>query len=207
MNTRNACPGEDTAGISVCGHHVLVGAEGTSTTNRSVCSSQLFALSQMYHTNSGTTDTILAQVQKQQCSSNIKRMRGSPLPYRRKAARRHVARQCKLRETTGTTSSSRKQHAAQLKLNTKWNENTHGTEWNSPCGRVVAITSAVGGESELCCWSGVVGRLTCVGGLTFLPLFPFSQPSRHQGSIASTSSRVLTYDDLTMMVEFFELAV
>ena len=34
MNTRNACPGEDTAGISVCGHHVLVGADGASTTNR-----------------------------------------------------------------------------------------------------------------------------------------------------------------------------
>ena len=75
---------------------------------------------------------------------------------------------------------------------------THGTEWNSPCGRVVAIASAVGGESELCCWSGGVGRLACVGGLTFLPLFPCSQPSRHQGSIASTSSRVLTYDDLTI---------
>ena len=176
---------------------------------QSVCSSQLFALSQMYHTNSGTTDTILAQVQKQQCSSNIKRMRGSPLPYRRKAARRHVARQCKLRETTGTTSSSRKQHAAQLKCNTKWSKKTHGTEWNSPCGRVVrvAMASAVGEESELCCWSGGVGGLTCVSGLTFLPLFPCSQPSRHQVAIASTSSRVLTYDDFTMMVGFLELAV
>ena len=127
-------------------------------------------------------------------------MRAAPLLYRRKAARRLLARRCKLRETTGTTSSSRKQHTAQLKLNTKWNENTHGTEWNSPCGRVVAIASAVGGESELCCWSGGVGRSTCVGGLTFVPLSPCSQPSRHQGSIASTTSRVLRYDDLTMIV-------
>ena len=89
---------------------------------QSVCSSPVFALSQIYHTNSGTTDTILAQIQKQQCSSNKKRRRGSPLPYRRKATQRHLARQCKLRETTGMTSSSRKQHAAQLKLITKWNK-------------------------------------------------------------------------------------
>ena len=79
---------------------------------------------------------------------------------------------------------------------------THGTEWNLPCGRVVrvAMASAVGGESELCRWSGGVGGLTCVNGLTFLPLFSCSQPNRHQVAIASTSLRVLTYDDFTMMV-------
>ena len=90
--------------------------------------------------------------------------------------------------------------AIQIQHQMEQKNTQHGMKLALPRVVRVAMASAVGGESELCRWSGGVGGLTCVNGLTFLPLFSCSQPNRHQVAIASTSLRVLTYDDFTIMV-------
>ena len=159
---------------------MLVGAERTSTTNRRMCV-QVPCL----HCRRCITQTAVRPIPfshgyiEQQCSSNLNvcgqhhyctdaKLHADILPGGASFARQEGRRRAAANRTRG----NKIEHKMERK-------HTHGTEWNSPCGRVVAIASAVGG-SERCCWSGGVGRLACgrVDLLAFVPLFPTQPPPR-----------------------------